>query len=71
MGLTPRGAIFILRHPFLEVSCPEAMHAEYLLEQGKTGHILGNQIASLKGEATSNCMLVQAASEFCVAMESL
>ena len=45
------------------------MHAQYLLEQRKNGHILGNQLASLKGEATCNCMLVQAASDPCVEVQ--
>ena len=58
MGLVPCGAIFLLRHYCLDVSCTEAMHAQHLLEQEKTGHILGNQIGSLKGEATCNCMLI-------------
>ena len=69
MGLMPCGALFFLRHPYLDVSCLEAMHAHYLLEQGKTGHILGKQIGSLKGEATCNWMLVQAASDSDVAIQ--
>jgi len=71
MGLVPCGALCLLRQPHVDVSCPEAMHAQYLLEQGKTGHILGNQIGSLKGEATCNWMLVQAASDSDVAIQPL